>query len=674
MRKRALWCGLLAAAVVLSGCQSGTQQAGQTQAATETEAESASQSETAAQAEESSGEQEDSSGEAGYKEGVYTAQAGGNNGDVKVEVEFSADAIVKVTVVQHQETPGLSDPAIEKIPQRIVDGQTLNVDAISGATNTSNAILEAVADCVTQAGGDAEGLKAKEAQANTAVEEMTADVVVVGGGASGSGAALAAAGKGAKVVLLEKAAGVSGAGTMAGVMFADHSSLQKAAGKEVDTQWLYDQYITDSNYSANGALVTKVISESSATVEWLMENGVKLTLLDAGYGAQYNHKGMPTTAHGYADGGSAAIQTLHKRIEELGGQVLYETPGEELLFDAQGQVAGVAARKADGTTLNIHAKSVILATGGFGGNKEMMAEYFGEKAGTGLVGTATGDGLKMAWSAGAAEHGSHVAQWFGMKYDGAKSKEMPNGTGKLTELVRNPLLFVDKYGNRFGNEEEAYESAALGTMMYNLPDAKMYIVLDQGIVDDVAEKGLADVFVDRWGHFYGQGVSYVENGKTVDLDASTENLRTPRDYTETLEEAVAAGVAYKADSIEELAQTLGMDSLTETVDTYNQLCADGNDTQYHKDAHFLYAVDEGPYYVVETALRCLGTLGGVKINEDMQAVDEENKPINNLYVAGADAGGMYGNSYVMFEGGTLGFAYISGKVAGENAADHAAGQ
>ncbi len=673
MRKRTLCCMALAAAVALGGCQSGTQQAGQTQAAAETETENVSQTETSQQ-EETSGGQEDGSGAAGYKEGVYTAQAKGNNGDVKVEVEFSPDAIVKVTVTDHQETPGLSDPAIEKIPQRIVDGQTLNVDAVSGATNTSNAILEAVADCVTQAGGDAEGLKAKEAQSNTAVEEMDADVVVVGGGASGSGAALAAAGKGAKVVLLEKAAGVSGAGTMAGVMFADHSSLQKEAGKEVDTQWLYDQYITDSNYNANAALVTKVISESSATVEWLMENGVRLTLLDAGYGAQYNHKGMPTTAHGYADGGSAAIQTLHQRIEELGGQVLYETPGEELLFDAQGKVAGVAARKADGTTLNIHAKSVILATGGFGGNKEMMEEYFGEKAGTGLVGTATGDGLKMAWSAGAAEHGSHVAQWFGMKYDGAKSKEMPNGTGRLTELVRNPLLFVDKYGNRFGNEEEAYESAALGTMMYNLPDAKMYIVLDQGIVDDVAEKGLADVFVDRWAHFYGQGVSYVENGKTVDLDASTENLRTPRDYTEALEEAVAAGLAYKADSIEELEQTLGMDHLTETVNTYNQLCADQNDTQYHKDAHFLYAVDEGPYYVVETALRCLGTLGGVKINEQMQAVDEANKPIDNLYVVGADAGGMYGNSYVMFEGGTLGFAYISGRVAGENAADHAAGQ
>jgi len=670
MKKRKLCCAMLAAAMVLGGCQSGSGQGNQTEAT-----ESMSQSETEPKEETEAPAQSEGNPEvSGYTAGTYTAQAKGNNGDVKVEVEFSADAIVKVTVTEHQETAGLSDPAIEKIPERIVEGQTLNVDAVSGATNTSNAILEAVADCVAQAGGDAESLKAKEAKANTAVEEMTADVVVVGGGASGSGAALAAAGKGAKVVLLEKAAGVSGAGTMAGVMFADHSSLQKEAGKEVDTQWLYDQYITDSNYNANAALVTKVISESSATVDWLMENGVRLTLLDAGYGAQYNHKGMPTTAHGYTDGGSAAIETLHKRIEELGGQVLYETPGEELIFDADGKVAGVAAKKADGTTLNIHAKSVILATGGFGGNKEMMAEYFGEKAGTGLVGTATGDGLKMAWSAGAAEHGSHVAQWFGMKYDSAKSKEMPNGTGKLTELVRNPLLFVDKYGNRFGNEEEAYESAALGTMMYNLPDAKMYIVLDQGVVDAVAEKGLAEVFVDRWAHFYGQGVSYVENGKTVDLDASTENLRTPKDYTEALEEAVAAGVAYKADSIEELAQVLGMDNLTETVNTYNQLCADKDDTQFHKDAKFLYAVEEGPYYIVETALRCLGTLGGVKINENMQAVDGQNVPIANLYAVGADAGGMYGNSYVMFEGGTLGFAYISGRVAGECAADNALGQ
>lgn len=234
MKKRRLCSAMLAMVMVLGGCQSASQisqtQTEQTQtSAASSQAESSkedstSDQETTEQATTASEETSSQSNEGknGYQAGTYSAQAKGNNGDVKVEVEFSADAIVKVTVTEHQETPGLSDPAIEKIPQRIVDGQTLHVDAISGATNTSNAILEAVADCVVQAGGDAEALKTKQAQANTAVEEMTVDVVVVGGGASGSGAALAAAEKGANVVLLEKAAGVSGAGTMAGVMFADH--------------------------------------------------------------------------------------------------------------------------------------------------------------------------------------------------------------------------------------------------------------------------------------------------------------------------------------------------------------------------------------------------------------------------------------------------------------------
>lgn len=655
MKRKTLGCGLLALTLIMGGCQ--TQTVSQTDAA----------SSAASSAAESGGEESSS----GYQAGTYTAEADGNNGPVKVSAEFSGDAILSITVDEHQETTGLADPAIEKIPERIIEGQTLNVDAISGATNTSNAILTAVANCVEQAGGNVESLKTVTAAQSSEIVEMEADVVVVGGGASGSGAALSAAQSGAKVVLLEKAASVSGAGTMAGVLFADHSSLQKEAGKEVDSEWLYDQYITDSNYNANASLVSKVISESAETVDWLIENGVNLTLLDAGYGAQYNHVGMPTTAHGYSDGGTAAIQHLHDALTELGGEVMYETPGTELIFDEDGRVAGVTAKKADGTTINIRSGSVILATGGFGGNKEMMAEYFGERAGTGLVGTATGDGLNMAWSAGAAELGSNVAQWFGMKYDGAKSKAMPNGTGDLTNLVRNPLLFVDKYGNRFGNEEEAYESAALGTMMYNLPDAQMFIVLDQGIVDAVAERGLADVFVDRWAHFYGQNVTYVENGHVKSLDADTEALRTPMDYTSTLEEAVAAGLAYKADSMEELATLLDMPALTETVNSYNKLCAAGQDTDFYKDVKFLNAVDEGPYYVVETALRCLGTLGGVKIDENMQAVTEENLPIDNLYVVGADAGGMYGNSYVMFEGGTLGFAYISGKVAGENAAANA---
>lgn len=603
-----------------------------------------------------------------YTSGVYTGVGSGKNGDIKVEVKFSANEIVSVKVGAHNETEGICEPAIERIPAKIVEGQTLNVDTVTGATYTSNGILDAVAAAVQQAGGDAAVLRNKaKAAVEKKVESITADVVVVGAGASGSAAAVAAVEKGAHVVLLEKAAGVSGAGTMAGVLFADHSSLQIAAGKEVDSAWIYDQYTKDSKYFSNSRLVSAIIHKSASTVDWLIKNGVRLTLLDAGYGAQYNHVGMPATAHGYVDGGAVALKTLHEKVKAYGGQVMYETPGESLIRDANGKVAGVVARKADGTELRISAKSVVLATGGFGGNAEMMEEVFGKKAGTGLVSTATGDGIKMAWSAGAQKTGLNVAQWFGMKYDAANSKKMKS-TSELNELVRNPLLFVNKEGKRFGSEEEAYESAALGTMMYNQPDAEMFIVLDQGIIKKVAEKGLAEVFVDRWAHMYGKGIIYSEAGRKTDIDAATKAWRAPKDYTSVMEAAVQAGVAVKANTIEELSKLLNAPYLVKEVANYNAMAAKGKDTQFYKDSKFMNAVNQGPYYAVIVKLRCLGTLGGVAINEDIQAVDMNGKAIDNLWVAGADAGGMYGNNYVMFEGGTLGFAYNSGRIAGENAA------
>ena len=605
-----------------------------------------------------------------YKAGKYTATATGNNGDIKVEVEFNESSIVGVSVVETKETEGLGDVAIDKVISQIVDGQTLAVDVVSGATNSCNALLEAVEKCATEAGGNIDSLKTKvESNSEAKVEEIETDVVVVGAGAAGSLAALSASNNGANVVLLEKAGTVSGAGTMAGGLFSADSNQQKESGREVDKEWLYEQYIGDSSYYANARLVTRIIDEAGETVNYLEENGVNLKLMESGANGQYAHKDMPATIHYYQDGGSVAIQTLHDKLTENGGQVLYETPGEELIFDKDNKVVGVVAKKADGTTLRINAKSVVLATGGFGGNAEMMTEVFGEKAGTGLIGTATGDGLEMAWSAGAAELGTDVAQWFGMKY-GAEAKQMENSR-KLTELVRNPLLFVNINGERFGNEEEAYESAALGTMMYNQPNGQMYVILNDKTIQEVAEKGRANVFADKFAHLYGNGYTYVEGGHEKDIDASCEEERTPYDYSATMEDAVNCGVAIKASSIEELAEAINAPYLVEEVKNYNEMCANGEDIQFHKDSKYMYSLEEGNFYAVKVDLRCLGTLGGVKINEDIQAVDNNNNPIDNLYVAGSDAGGMYGNNYVMFEGGTLGFAYTSGRLAGENAAKNA---
>ncbi|HAX72570.1 MAG TPA: FAD-binding protein [Firmicutes bacterium] len=608
-----------------------------------------------------------------FEAGVYTGVGSGNNGEVKVSVEFSETEILSVTIVEHRETEDLIGPVIERIPGAIVNNQSLAIDAVAGATNASNAVLDAVADAVTQAGGDAEALKVKdENDGNTVaeVEEITTDVVVVGGGASGSAAALAATEAGANVVLLEKAPGVSGAGTKAGVLFASNSSLQVEAGKEVDKEWLFDQYMEASLFSANARLVRNIIEESSETVDWLIENGVNLNLLDSGHGAQFSHVGMPTTAHGYADGGTVAITTLHEEIVQNGGTVMYETPGEELIFDESGKVSGVVAKTVDGKILHIKADSVVLSTGGFGGNDEMMEEYFGEKAGNGLIGTSTGDGLEMAWSAGAAEKGTNVAQFFGMSYETEAKNKMENSS-ELTEFVRHPLLFVNNTGKRFTNEEVAYESVAIATALYEQPDGEGYIIFNQSIVDEVALKSLATVFDDRWGHLYGQGVSYVESGHLKDLDQSAEENRTPKDFSPVIEDAVNAGVAFKANSIEELAQMLGMDYLVDEVANYNEMCAEGEDTQFFKDSKYLNNLEEGPFFAVKIKTRVLSTLGGVAIDENIQAINANGEPIENLWVTGADAGGLYGSNYVVFEGGTLGFAYTSGRIAGLNAATNA---
>lgn len=239
MRKRKYFLGaaLLAVSVAV-GCggdssTSGTAQTTEDQSQSQTEA-----SEAETKEEETTDEVLTEQASGGYTAGTYTAAAKGNNGDVTVEVTFSDSAIESVTVIEHGETPGISDGALEKIPAQITEQQSLNIDAVTGATNTSKAILAAVEDCVNQAGGDAQALLTKEAVKKEGVdEELTTEIVVVGGGASGTAAALQAAQSGAKVVMVEMTAAPAGQGTMAGGLFATGSTQQIEAGEPVDDGW-----------------------------------------------------------------------------------------------------------------------------------------------------------------------------------------------------------------------------------------------------------------------------------------------------------------------------------------------------------------------------------------------------------------------------------------------------
>lgn len=610
-----------------------------------------------------------------YQAGTYTAKGAGKNGDVAVEVVFSADKLESVTVKEHEETAGIADPAIEKIPAAIVTGQTLAVDAVAGATITGDAILAAVEDCVNQAGGDVAALKANVVEVPKGdSEEVTADVVVVGGGAAGTAAALAAAEAGKQVLLIEKTASPMGAGTFAGVLFATDSTLQKEANKTVDPQWVYDQFMVTSQFHANGALLANVIAKSGSTVDWLVSNGVKLNLLDPGHGGVIGHLGNPTTAHGYDEGGVAAITHLHEVITQKGGQVRYETTGQELLVE-NGAVTGVKAVKADGGELTIHAKSVVIATGGFAGSQEMTREIFGDvNYGNPVVRSNTGEGIRMAWAAGAAR-GIVIPQNYGINPDfSAASDELKKteNYAALSQAFGSPVLLVNKQGTRFTNEADVVLEAAHGAeALRSVQGGEIYAVLDQGILDQLAQGG-ANALVDRYSIFQGNNQRYIEGGKQVDTDQRYADSLVPKDTTAAMAKAVEEGIVIKADTIEELAQKLGMSKLTATMTRYNELCRAGVDSDMYKDAIYMDELANGPYYAVKYKyVNYLGTLGGVEVDETLRAVDADGAPIANLWVAGADASGAYGNAYVPFEGGTLGFAYNTGRIAGEMAAANA---
>ncbi|MFK8243125.1 MULTISPECIES: FAD-binding protein [unclassified Facklamia] len=600
-----------------------------------------------------------------YQPGTYTGEAKGHGGVVKVEVTVDEEKIVDIQVVEHHETDGIANGAIEKIPANILESQSLGVEVVSGASQVSNAIIDAVADAVAKAGGDVEALKAVEVIKTGEDEEISTQIVVVGGGASGTAAALRAAELGAKVVVVEMTASPMGQGTMAGGLFGTDSTQQKEQGKTVDPAWYYNQYLTTGNYQVNGALLSRVIKNSGHVVDWLMENGAKLILAHPATGGVYEHlQTMPTsTLHGYVEGGVQAITNLHDALAQKGGEVRYSTKATEIIMDGD-KVVGIKAEKEDGGILTIKADRVILATGGFGGNKEKVAETFGEQYGQSRIATNIGTGIEMAKSAGAdADYNKAIMMHYGVNRGNT-------GHGNpLAASLGNAWLHVDSDGNRFMNEEAfVYEPIKAANAMRALPGNFAYEIFDQTMIDVVKEQGYA-AFTDTFaGELATNPTKFIEVGREIDTAARYEASHTPYDMTEDIEKHISEGNIIKADSIEELAEKLGATHLVETVARYNELAEKGEDEDHFKDAKYLDKI-EGPVYAVKvSAANFLGTLGGVEVNDRLQVLNAQGKAIEGLYAVGSDTSGVYGDSYVYFEGGTLGYAYGSGYLAGENAA------
>lgn len=593
----------------------------------------------------------DDSSEIKLEKGTYTSSAKGKNGDVTVEVTFSDSAITKVTVKDHKETEGIADTPIERIPATIVETQSVAVDTVSGATITSTAIIAAVEDCIVQAGGNVEDFSVVQEVKELEEEVYDTQLVIVGAGASGLMAALNASKEGVDVIVLEKAATIgSSNGAVAGGPSTSTNAVQEAEGESVSADELYSYMYEYSQGTVNALLLRKSIEASGPMIDTLLDLGLEATLRPDNYGVGFRARlKLPVK-------GEERFKMVQDYVEENGGTFLFETAGEHLILDEDGNVAGVTGTKTDGTPVTVNADAVLLATGGYLGNEEMLAEHFGNLGIVPLGSTlSTGDGITMAQEAGGVLEKNSFSLIFN---EFAGENEKSDGwqvNDNLKYAIYGGLL-VNSEGTRFMNEEVMATHPLAGGEEI-LRQGYVYSILDEDYFNAMSTEGIYE-YLGTPEEEWPVGKNTLE-GKV--LAATGEKFDT----------AVEQGWAYKADTIEELAEYFGLENLPATVEEYNEMCEEGVDSTFGKNPIFLTDIDEeGPYYVFQYQSSAWGTLGGVKVDDKLRVMNADFEPIQGLYAAGVDAGSLFTTPYYGNEGAAFGLSIGSGSVAGSEIADY----
>ncbi|MFC1941871.1 FAD-dependent oxidoreductase [Chloroflexota bacterium] len=475
-------------------------------------------------------------------------------------------------------------------------------------------------------------------------ESLIADIVVIGGGGAGLAAAVSAGEKGAKVIVLEKRSVLGGNTALAEGLLAAESPAQKRLNIDAPRDELFKMAMTYARWRINPRIVRAFINKSGDTIQWLEDKGLFFDWIPPLYpGQRY------LVWHCLRRSGKELIEVLTKACGKLGVQIFNKSETKKLVTDAKGNVTGVVAVTGE-KEIRITAKSVIIATGGYGGNKKLLKKYnpfYNEKMiHHGLP--HMGDGILMAIEAGAATEGLGLIHFSG---------HSPSvGSTDLTAVSDEPnTIWVNKKGERFIDEAAAgfsrHESV---NAIVGQPDGFGYTLFDDRIRRNIEEKGI----IKGLGHFVPAGTQFTGLEKT-------------------LESAAKKGVVKIASSWENIATWIGIEpeKLLVTIDEYNLYCEQRYDEIFAKDPRYLEALRTPPYYAIEIHPRFIGTIGGIKINHHMEVLDHNDNPIHGLYAAGIDTGGWEGDTYNgILSGSTFGFAINSGRIAGENAVEHILGK
>lgn len=576
-----------------------------------------------------------------YTPGTYVGKAQGIRSEVEVSVTFDENSITNIEVTSHGETKNIADAAIEKVPAEILEAQSLDVDVVTSVTFTSRAIINAVEEAAKQASDDISSLTAKRTVEKENDETIDTDVVVVGMGLAGATAAVSAVDEGVKVVAIEKAGAAGGSSKYSGGFITAVGTKQ---AQEEGVTITADDYF--ASYNAQEDLSEKkdetdrdamkaMIERSASDIEFLDNHNDPITGPD-GFGSDFKVWHYPADRTSAFDGEAAGADHIVQLMEWLNKQdnfsIYYNTPATKILTDANGKVSGVECTRNDGSTLTVNAKSVVLATGGYAASKEMMERFCPDFPQEWVLPYTTssmyntGDGITMAEALNADiyEDGWWMDLAIGVDV-GGYSTYFPD---TLNGLINYANYFVtDGTGKRILNVNSLYGPRSIVFAKAMEETGKIYSIF--------TKEG------------FENGIQFIEDNNRVD----NKNV-------------------YKADTLEELAEMTGMDANTfvEQVNRYNEMCEKGVDEDLGQTT--LIPIGEGPYYAVDIKTITMGTIGGLKTDDDKHVLDKEGNAIDGLYAAGELINGKYFNQ-VYTSGCAQLLSLDSGIIAGRNAATSA---
>lgn len=576
-----------------------------------------------------SADAQDASNVLKMKPGAYVESAIGWNGPIEVKTTVSDNRIDSIEILKSDEVPYIADEPMKAIIQKVVSEQNLSVDVVTGASRSSEALLRAVGQAVQAAGGDLKFFTHEPVSIDPATlpegEEAQADVVVVGGGASGLAAAASALESGARVIVLEKAPHTGGSAALsAGIVTAAGTDIQKASGLPADSAGLAKLWLEDQKRSVKGApanlpdaaQVEALVKQSAETVDWLTKKvGMQFSANAAAADGIGAYQLLPISSDASRPAGAEEVEKLEQYVKKLGGIIRTATPAWKILTTDDGRVSGVAA--ADGKNrFTFRAKSVVLASGGFAADlmkvtsRQPRWAVYVER--TGAAKTSTGDGLTMGLQVGAKE-------------------------------VSDSWLM----GTQFAPAYPEMTAAMLG---------------ERGFAGAtlVNEKGL---------RFVKEDLPNITSEMSQQLDVWLLTDSKDPEKAKTLRNYLGFDTVVHGSTPEELGRRMGAraDNVKQTIEKLNADAAAGKDTAFGRNPINFTSLTQAPYFAVKVRPVISGTIGGFVVTPDFQVLDNALKPIQGLWAAGELANRAFYNR--VYEPGTsLLIAYASGRAAGTSAA------